>query len=57
MEAKLINMRLEVTVESGDTIDDGIRYYGPPIKIVKHLAKHEWKKLVSQKLEEEMTGE
>jgi len=51
MKTELINMRLEVTVESGDTIDEGIRYYGPPIKIVKHLAKHEWKKLVSQELE------
>ena len=49
MEAKLVNMRLEITIENGDTIGEGITYKGPPTKIVKHLAKHEWEKLAGEK--------
>jgi len=48
MKTTLINMRMEVTVEDGDKVDENVIYKGPPIKFVKNLAKHEWKKIVKE---------
>ena len=45
MKTKLINMRLEITVENGDPIGEALTFRGSPTKIIKHLAKHEWEKL------------
>lgn len=48
MKTLVHNMKMEVTVEDGDDLGGGLTYKGPPRKIVKHLAKHEWDKLVEE---------
>lgn len=46
MKAEVYNMKVEITLENGDDLGEGITFRGPPTKITKHLAKHEWKKLM-----------
>jgi len=45
-------MRVEITIEDGDYIKGlSMIYKGPPVKFVKHFAKHEWEKLIIKEKE------